>query len=90
MAHALAVFGVSVPEAARLLGVSVSHVYRLAASDPSFPQIGKVGRASRYDPQELRESYDAQILSRHSGHRTRSRTSGLMFRDGISGSSASD
>jgi excisionase family DNA binding protein len=90
MTHVLKVFGVTIAEAARLLGVSPSHIYRLIASDPTFPKLRKVGRASRLDPQELREWYDAQLVSRHSGHRKRSRTSGLVFRSGISGSSASD
>ena len=60
MNTALEVFGVSVQEAARLLGVSPSHVYRLAATDPTFPKLRKVGRASRYDPHEVREWFDAQ------------------------------
>ena len=64
MTHVLRVFGVTVAEAARLLGVSPSHVYRLIASDPTFPKLRKVGRASRLDPQELREWYDAQCVMR--------------------------
>jgi len=64
MTHVLKVFGVTVAEAARLLGVSPSHIYRLIASDPTFPKLRKVGRASRLDPQELREWYDAQTIAR--------------------------
>ena len=50
----------SVAEAARLLGVSPSHIYRLMASDHTFPKLRKVGGASRIDPRELREWFDAQ------------------------------
>ena len=60
MNAALEVFGISVQEVARLLGVSVSHVYRLAATDETFPKPRKVGRATRYDPREVRAWFDAQ------------------------------
>ncbi len=54
------VFGISIAEVARLLGVSESHVHRLSASDPSFPKKRKVGGATRYDPLEIRAWFDAQ------------------------------
>lgn len=60
MNAALEVFGISVQDVARLLGVSPSHVYRLEATDPTFPRRRKVGRASRYDPREVRDWFDAQ------------------------------
>ena len=41
------VFGISVQEVARLLGVSISHVYRVGATDETFPKPRKVGRATR-------------------------------------------
>ena len=60
MNAALEVFGISVQEVARLLGVSVSHVYRLGATDETFPKPRMVGRARRYDPREVRAWFDAQ------------------------------
>ncbi len=54
------VFGISVQEVARLLGVSVSHVYRVGATDETFPKPRKVGRATRYDPREVRAWFDSQ------------------------------
>ena len=68
MTHVLKIFGVTVAEAARLLGVSPSHIYRLIASDPTFPKLRKVGRASRLDPQELREWFDSQLRPRRSSN----------------------
>jgi excisionase family DNA binding protein len=64
MTHALEAFGVSVQQAARLLGVSPSHVYRLAAKDPTFPRYRRVGGGTRFDPRELREWFDAQRIER--------------------------
>jgi len=59
----LEVFGISVQEVARLLGVSVSHVYRLGATERrKFPRPRRVGRARRYDPREVREWFDAQVV----------------------------
>ena len=63
MNAALEVFGISVQEVARLLGVSVSHVYRLGATDETFPKPRMVGRARRYDPREVREWFDAQRVN---------------------------
>lgn len=60
MNAALEVFGISIQEVARLLGVSISHVYRLGAKDESFPKSRMVGGARRYDPREVREWLDAQ------------------------------
>jgi predicted DNA-binding transcriptional regulator AlpA len=57
---ALEVFGISVKEVARILGVSVSHVYRLGATDETFPKPRMVGGARRYDPREIRTWFDAQ------------------------------
>jgi predicted DNA-binding transcriptional regulator AlpA len=58
MNASLEVFGISGQEVARLLGVSVSHVYRLGATDKTFPKPRKVGRATRYDPREVRAWFD--------------------------------
>lgn len=63
MNAALEVFGISIQEVARLLGVSVSHVYRLGATDETFPKPRMVGRARRYDPREVREWFDAQRVN---------------------------
>lgn len=63
MTHVQEAFAVSIPEAGRLLGFSPSRIDRLAASDPTFPRLRKVGRASRFDPRELHEWYDVQTVS---------------------------
>ena len=77
MNEAPEVFGISVQEVARLLGVSVSHVYRLAAADETFPKSRKVGRATRFDPREVRAWFDAQRVDgsavRHAAGRKRLR-----------------
>jgi predicted DNA-binding transcriptional regulator AlpA len=65
MTQPVEVIGVSVDEAARLFGVSRSHIYRLDAKDPTFPDRRYVGGASRYDLRELREWFDAQRIKRH-------------------------
>lgn len=57
-------FGVEVKEVARLLGVSVSHVYRIAQRDPTFPPSRRIGRSARYDPGEVRVWFDAQVEPR--------------------------
>ena len=90
MTHVLKVFGVTVAEAARLLGVSPSHIYRLIASNPTFPKLRKVGRASRLDPQELREWFDAQSLSRPSALRRESKPVRPNSRSVVRGYLASD
>ena len=64
MTQPLEVIGVSVDEAARIFGVSRSHIYRLEARDPTFPNRRYVGKASRYDLRELREWFDAQRIER--------------------------
>ena len=58
MNAALEVFGISVKEVARRLGVSVSHIYGLAATDETFPKPRKVGRATRYDRRDVRTWFD--------------------------------
>jgi excisionase family DNA binding protein len=77
MNAALEVFGVSIQEVARLLSVSVSHVYRLGAKDESFPKARMAGGARRYDPREVREWFDAQRVEartvRHAAGRKRLR-----------------
>jgi predicted DNA-binding transcriptional regulator AlpA len=77
MNAALEVFGISVQEFARLLGVHVSHVYRLGATDETLPKSRKVGRATRYDPREMRAWFDAQRVEvsavRHAAGRKRLR-----------------
>jgi predicted DNA-binding transcriptional regulator AlpA len=62
MNAALEVLGISVQEVAQLLGVSVSRVYRLGATDETFPKPRKVGRARRHDPREVRAWFDAQLV----------------------------
>jgi len=77
MNSALEVFGISVQEVARLLGVSVSHVYRLGTADEAFPKPRMIGRARRYDPREVRAWFDAQRVEgtavRHGAGRKRLR-----------------
>ena len=77
MNAALEVFGVSIQEVARLLSVSVSHVYRLGAKDESFPKARMAGGVRRYDPREVREWFDAQRVdartARHAAGRKRLR-----------------
>lgn len=73
----LEVFGISVQEVARLLGVSVSHVYRLGATDETFPKSRMVGRARRYDPRDVRVRFDTKRVegraARHAVGRKRLR-----------------
>jgi predicted DNA-binding transcriptional regulator AlpA len=55
MNAALEVFGMSVPAVARLLGVSVSHVYRLWSTDETFPEPRKLGPATHYETRKMRK-----------------------------------
>lgn len=40
---------ISIDEAAEMLGISRSHLYEIIRSDPTFPQVIKLGRASRIE-----------------------------------------
>jgi predicted DNA-binding transcriptional regulator AlpA len=59
----LPTLAVSPADAAGMLGVNVSTIYKLAKRDPSFPPFRKIGRATRLDLSQLRDWYDKQVRS---------------------------
>ena len=54
---------ISVQEAAELLDISRSHLYEIIRSDPTFPQIIKLGHASRIELAALIDWIRAKSLT---------------------------
>lgn len=57
------VIAVTVEQAAALIGISRTLFYRLARTDPTFPPIVKVGRASRILVKDLQRWMAAQAMA---------------------------
>jgi excisionase family DNA binding protein len=67
---AFSVLAVSIPEAARRLGVSKAHLYRIIQSDKSFPKVKPVGtRSRRIKLTELEAWFDAKGEGEHATSR---------------------